>query len=272
MDPNKYKLIAFDLDGTLLNTDEQISPYTKEILKRLRTKGMHLTLATGRFLPAVKEYADALNIECPLIMSNGSILQTRQGIMISQFYLLPETVEIIIDSCRNEKVEMLALIDNIFYYKNQTGRKEMAYKGEPYEKQEAEDWYDLGDKLSRINKFSIINPYSKTEIDRLNEVLKPRLVGLTQMVQTGPNIIEMQPHGITKAAGLRKVAAQIGIDMQQIIAFGDHNNDVEMLAEAGLGIAVGNASPACIEHADLQIASSDQDGPAHFLEEIFFEK
>ena len=266
---NKYKLVAFDLDGTLLNSEKQISAYSKKVLKRLHSQGIHFTLATGRLLPTVKQYADELDIDYPLIMSNGSILQTRQGTIINQSFIPRKAIDITIDTCKDEKVIMVAFINNIFYFMNQTEKELPQHKSNSYQKQEIKSWKKIEDKLSLVNKFSIINPESQSDIIRLDEELTSKLTGLAQTVRTGDNIVEFQPYGITKAAGLRKLADEIGIDMQQIIAFGDHNNDVEMLAEVGLGIAVGEATPSCIANADLVVASSDEDGPAHFLEDLF---
>ncbi|HUV15829.1 MAG TPA: HAD family hydrolase, partial [Pelolinea sp.] len=74
-----YKLIVFDIDGTLVGSSHQLNTTTKEILLRLHQIGMPFTLATGKILPATRDQADELQIKLPLILSNGGVVQTRKG-------------------------------------------------------------------------------------------------------------------------------------------------------------------------------------------------
>ncbi len=97
IEPNTVKLLAFDLDGTLIASHQAISPFTKAVLSRLRARGILTTIATGRILPAVKSYADELEIDIPLILSNGGILQNRRG-ELTAFTALP--LDVIQDTIR----------------------------------------------------------------------------------------------------------------------------------------------------------------------------
>ncbi len=92
--------------------------------------------------------------------------------------------------------------------------------------------------------------------------------GRAVTLRTSPVLLEVQPKHVTKAKGLSQLAETLGITLRQVIAFGDYNNDVEMLCVAGMGVAVGDATPACLDAADLLVASPEEEGPAHFLEEF----
>ena len=270
MNPKNYKLIAFDLDGTLLNSSNQISAYTKKVIKRLHTNGMKVTFATGRLLSAVKEYADELEIDYPLILANGGIIQMRQGLLISQTYLSRKAIEIVINTLKDEMAELVFFICDDIFYRNNTNTKRQLHQNRTskYKRYKIDDWEQIKDKLSQVNKCVVFNLGDNDNLMRLDEMLKPKLIGMAQTVHSNVNMFEILPDGISKASGLSMLADALGIDMQQIIAFGDHNNDVEMLAEVGLGIAVGDATPAALENANLQVASPEEDGPAHFLEEF----
>ena len=269
MDASNYKLIALDLDGTLLNSEKQIAPFTKRVLERLRAKGIQFTIATGRILPAVKLYADELEIDIPLIMSNGSILQTRQGILANQTCLPPDVTRTAIEVSKQEQCDLIFYICDNIYFQKLTDNMRPVY-GNSYEgMHEIGSWDIIADKLPEANKGVIIDTTDEANLIRLEPILQQALDGRAATLRTSPVLLEVQPIGVTKAKGLRMLADALGIKMQQIIAFGDYDNDAEMLAAAGLGIAVGDATLACLASADLVVASSDEDGPAHFLEENF---
>ena len=268
MNPNNFKLIAFDLDGTLLDSEKQISAYTRQTIDRLAAKGIQFTIATGRILPLAKNYADELDINHPLILANGSVLQTRQGKMINQSFLSREIVQIVIDTCQSEEMEMNAVIgENIYYQKGTDGFRPLHRKS-IRKKHKIDNWEEIEEKLSQVNKCAIVDFNDESNLVRLDKILQQKLNGSARTLRTSQHMLEILPKGITKAAGLRMLANTLGIEMRQIIAFGDHNNDAEMMAEVGLGIAVGDATPSCLENADMVVASSDEDGPAHFLEEF----
>jgi hypothetical protein len=84
--------------------------------------------------------------------------------------------------------------------------------------------------------------------------------------QTVQEMFEIMPKGVSKMSALRRLIGTMGIEPKEVMSFGDSDNDAEMLAGTGLGVAVANASPIALEHADLVIASCDENGPAAFLE------
>ncbi len=269
LDPTTIKLLAFDIDGTLIGVDQQITSFTKSILSRLRAKGILTTLATGRILPGVKAYADELEIDIPLILSNGSVLQDRRGKVTAQTCLPPEAVRSAIQVSRDESRDLVLYILDQMYIEKMTGNIFPTY-GPILNKglYEIGRWETLGEKLSSVSKCVFVDQFNEQHLFDTEPILKAALDGRAVTLRTSPVLLEVQPRDVTKATGLSQLTNALGITLDQVIALGDYNNDVEMLQAAGLGVAVGEATPACLEAADLLVASPEEEGPAHFLEEF----
>jgi Cof subfamily protein (haloacid dehalogenase superfamily) len=269
LDPSTIKLLAFDIDGTLIGASKRISSFTKTILSRLRAKGILTTLATGRILPAVKDYAGELEIDIPLILSNGSILQDRKGNLTAETSLPADVVQAAIRVSREESRDLVLYIRDQIFIEKLTDNIDPTY-GSILNKglYEIGRWESLGEKLDHVTKCVIVDNFNEQNLFDTEPILREALDGRAVTLRTSTVLLEVQPKDVTKAIGLRKLAEVLSIDVKQVIAFGDYNNDVEMLREAGLGVAVGDATPACLEAADLLVASPEEEGPAHFLEEF----
>ena len=269
LDPAAIKLLAFDIDGTLIGADHKISAFTKTILTRLRDQGVATTLATGRILPGVKTYADELEIEIPLIMSNGSILQDRHGQVAAQTCLPLEVVRATIRIARQEGRDLVLYVKDKMYIEKMTDNIFPTY-GSVFNKglYEIGSWEAFADQLPNVSKCVIPDPFDEQHLFDTEPLLAEALGGRAVTLRTSPSLLEVQPRDVTKAKGLAQLTETLGISLQQVIAFGDYDNDVEMLCVAGLGVAVGNATSACLDAADLLVASPEEEGPAHFLEEF----
>ena len=109
---NDYKLLVFDIDGTLVGPSHILDPYTRDILLKLRDLGIHITLATGKNLPATKQIADDLEIELPLVLSNGSIIETRYGKINAKSVLPFDVTKRVVEICEAENTNLVIYIDN----------------------------------------------------------------------------------------------------------------------------------------------------------------
>ena len=98
--------------------------------------------------------------------------------------------------------------------------------------------------------------------------MKENFRGKAEFFHTSVSSLEIGPRGISKAVGVEKLVEYLGLQMDQVIAFGDYDNDVDLIAKAGLGIAVGNATDKLKASADLVIGACSEDGPAKFLHEV----
>ncbi len=269
INPSDYKFFAFDLDGTLIHDGNPISPYTKHVLERLRAKGYQYTIATGRNLSGARGNADELEIDIPLIMSNGAVLQTRRGKVISQKCLPPEALQTTMELCRENYNDLALYVCDHIYVIELTENMKKLYRSIQDDLYEIGSWETISEKFTQVNKCVIIDSSNERNLVDLQSRLDQSLKSSAITLRTGPIMMEVQPKNVTKATGLEDLANHLGLKIDEIIAFGDYDNDAEMLKAAGLGIAVGEATPACLANADLLVASAADDGPAHFLEDHF---
>ena len=263
-----YKLIVFDIDGTLVGKDHVLDPFTKEVLFQLREEGFPYTLATGKNLPSTKPLADELEIELPLILTNGGILQTRHEEMLSKTTLPLSVTRQVIEICEVRGKDLVIYIDNGIYIKAMNDNIFPVYSNVESGLFEIGEWDAIKGELADANKCLVVDSFVRENLIEMGKVFEKALKGRVDILHTSTSLVEVMPKGVTKVTGIRKLAASMGIPMDEIMAFGDFNNDAEMLAAVGLGIAVKNASPRAKEAADLVIGSVEEHGPAEFLKEL----
>ena len=263
-----YKLIVFDIDGTLVGRDHVLDPFTKEVLFRLREEGFPFTLATGKNLPSTKPLADELEIELPLILNNGGMLQTRHEVMLSKITLPLGVTRQVIEICEVRGKDLVIYINNGIYIKAMNENIFPVYNNVISGLFEIGKWDAITSKLADANKCLVVDSFVRENLIEMGEVLEKVLKGRVDILHTSTSLVEVMPKGVTKVTSIRELAGKMGIPMDEIMAFGDFNNDAEMLAAVGLGIAVKNASPRAKEAADLVIGSVEEHGPAEFLKEL----
>ncbi len=263
-----YKLIVFDIDGTLVGKDYTLDPFTKEVLFRLREDGFPFTLATGKNLPSTKPLADELEIELPLILTNGGMLQTRHEEMLSKITLPLGVTRQVIEICEVRGKDLVIYIDNGIYIKAMNENIFPVYSNVITGLFEIGEWDAITGKLADANKCLVVDSFVRENLIEMGKIFEKALKGRVDILHTSTSLVEVMPKGVTKVTGIRKLAVSMGILMDEIMAFGDFNNDAEMLAAVGLGIAVKNASPRAKEAADLVIGSVEEHGPAEFLKEL----
>jgi len=263
-----YKLIVFDIDGTLVGKDHVLDPFTKEVLFRLREEGFPFTLATGKNLPSTKPLADELEIELPLILTNGGMLQSRHEEMLSKTTLPLSVTRQVIEICEVLGKDLVIYINNGIYIKVMNENIFPVYSNVISGLFEIGEWEAITDKLADTNKCLVVDSFVRKNLIEMGRVFEKALKGRVDILHTSTSLVEVMPKGVTKVTGIRKLAVSMGIPMDEIMAFGDFNNDAEMLSAVGLGIAVKNASPRAKEAADLVIGSVEEHGPAEFLKEL----
>ncbi len=263
-----YKLVVFDIDDTLVGKEHVLDPFTKEVLFRLREKGFSFTLATGRNLPSAKPLADELEIELPLILANGGILQTRHEEMLSKTTLPLDATRQVIEICEARGADLVVYIDNGIYLKVMNENIYPIYSNVVSGLFEVGEWDAIIGKLVNANKCLVVDNYVRENLIEIGEIFEEALKGCVDILHTSTSLVEVMPRGVTKVTGIRKLADNMDIPLEKIMAFGDFNNDVEMLAAVGLGLAVENASSRAKTAADLVIGSVEEHGPAKFLQEL----
>jgi len=216
-------------------------------------------------LMSAKTFADELALDLPMILTNGAILETRKEEILFRMTLQREAVEGIIQISDEQGGDLVIYIENRAYVREKTENIVHVYRHVIEKLIVVQDWNLLEAKFSDINKMLIVDMYSEAYLDEIGRKIYKKYPEMIDVVRASSTLVEMMPKGVDKASGLRRLAQMLGIPMCRVMAFGDYDNDAEMLKSAGLGVAVENASENAKKAADLVIDSVDKDGPAKFL-------
>ncbi len=265
----KQHLIALDLDGTLLTNDKKIMPETKIFITKLINQGHIVVIATGRSHRMSSLYYDDLNLKTPIINSNGALLHHPGNKDWGVFHqpLKKQFAHDIIDmSYASQSRNILAKVIDSVYLDQHDNRILDFYQ--PNDFVEPVIIGRVKDKLQTDPTLMLIYP-EKSELEKLSLQLENYLPESIQLRSWGPPyfILEVMRKGMNKAAGLKKVADSFNIPRERIIAFGDGDNDLEMVDYAGVGIAMDNATEELKKVANYVTHTNEDEGVRKFLED-----
>lgn len=265
----EIKLVVSDLDGTLLNSDGVLHPYTKEIIAKLGDFGILFTLASGRNMPGIRAYAEELKVKIPLILANGCIIQSLNG-QIHHRSSIPEAItRKVLAITDREGNDVIAFVDDRMYYKQRSANIESVLGKLKDGIIEVGSWQQAEEIIPNVNKLMIVDWEDVARLDYLEHIFAVELNHQADYLRNNLHHLDIMPKGVSKATGLAALAQELGIQMHEVLAFGDFDNDAEMLAQAGVGVAVANASEQAKSRADLIIGSCAENGPAMFLEKLY---
>ena len=263
-----YKLIALDMDGTLLQEDKTISKETFRAIERAKAKGVKVVLATGRPIDGVNRYLNELNLlgeEDYAIAYNGALVQnTKTKEIVAQTLMSLDDVDYLYKLSKDLKVNIHALTDNSC----------ITPKWSKYSQVEADindiplEFVDFNtlDKGTTIVKIMFID-----EPEYLSEVaskLPPEIYEKYTVLRSAPFFLEFLDKKVNKGYGVELLAKKLGIKPEEVICIGDAGNDVHMIKFAGLGVAMGNAFPEVKNVADYITLSNEEHGVAHVIDKF----
>lgn len=271
-------ILALDIDGTLLGPGGVLSERTRRAVHAAGAAGWLVTLATGRRWGATKPVADTLGLEVPLICFNGALIRDSVSGAIIHYNPLPS-------SAIGPLVTTLAErgLQPIIYEDFASGERLLTGPAE-HDSEHIARWLsnindEYGPIVTRVPYETLAQTAGATRILVFDDAERVRWVesvaeelGLEARVLFYPverrNALMaelLHPDG-TKAVAIAALAAHYGLTMAETIAVGDGHNDVEMLAEAGIGVAMGQATPEVRAHATFAIGGHADDGLAEFIE------
>jgi Cof subfamily protein (haloacid dehalogenase superfamily) len=261
-------LIALDLDGTLLKDDKTISLKTKEIIVKAKEQGHVVMIATGRPFRSSEMYYRELALDTPIVNFNGAFMHNPQNSAWG-YYHEPLDIKVakeIVEACRSFQFHNIIaeVIDDVYFH---------------YHDEKLLDIFSLGHpKITTgdLANFLTDSPTSlliHTEEDQLKTIRQHLSAVHAEVIDhrswAAPwHVIEIIKVGLSKAVGLKKAANYFGIPAERIIAFGDEDNDLEMLEYAGRGVAMGNAIDTVKAIANEVTLSNEEDGIGLYLEEL----
>jgi Cof subfamily protein (haloacid dehalogenase superfamily) len=239
------KMIALDLDGTTLRTDKTVGPRTAEALRAAHKKGVEITLASGRMTPAMEDTAEALGIDCNIVSYNGAAVCGRAAAGRKRLYHQPLPAAIareLFDWARERRYQ-------VNFYHEDVIVSEDAPHLMPYVnlyRSRTKSPYRLVKNLEEFMHISptklliVVDPPVRNKIDA---ELRPLFSSRSTVIRTDPEFLEFLDPSVDKGRGVAKLAEILGMTMDNVLACGDGENDVTMIATAGFGVAVGNAIP-----------------------------
>lgn len=262
----KYKLIALDMDATLLNKEKIITPKTEKALIEAQKAGVRVAIASGRMPLGVKKYAKQLQLEkyggyC--ICFNGGLITAPTGEIIHQQFLDKKYLKIACEMVKKTDITVVVhRHDGLFGNKNTNKFTEIAPKTVNAPLTQFEN---LPDSVNwDIYKILFVGELKKLE--DLQEKLTEKYSDELEIVFSSPWFLEAMPKGTDKGTALKNLCEKIGTDISETIACGDNFNDYTMLKTAGLGVAMANAVEELKDIADyVTVADCDNDGIAEVI-------
>ena len=267
---DQWKYIALDIDGTLLTDDKQIDPVTREALYRIQDRGHILLLVSGRAVHSLKGFIPELRLDqfpSYLIgVNGGSIYDCRADQLLVNECLDPRLVEEYFTAWPLGKLSRAAYSDHRLI--TDTPDRDDVHYLRTINAMEVVATDSLRRPMEGVNKMMIagFNENIVPHIDRIRAQFENRLY----MTFSTPTYFEAMPFGIDKGVGLENFCRISGASLEEILAFGDGENDAPMLTKAGLGVAMGNASELTKAAADLATVTNNEAGIARFLQEYGF--
>lgn len=267
------KVLVLDIDGTLTNSQKQISPATRQGIQNILQRGHKVILASGRPTPGMRRYEKELELEkyggYLLSFNGGRIVECRTGEIVYQ-RTLP-----------------LSIIPSLYGFTKDNGCGLLTYFGDRIISAfEPDEYVQLE---SRINGMEIkvvenFKKYVDFDINKclltappeaapdLEKQLQEKYRGQVSVYRSEPFFIEIMPQNVDKATSLDRMLETVGLTREDAICCGDGFNDISMIKYAGVGVAMGNAQPAVKEAADYITGTNDEDGLVQVIDDFILQK
>lgn len=262
-----YKMVFLDLDGTTLTSDKKITPRTRRILEKLDHSGIPVVITTGRSIYSVRNFFGYLGITSPVITLNGAVVYSQITGSLQSYKQIPEDVvyELIGLFHKHGEIDNYMFEGISDYYVRKSDRELRRSFIEIRKKRPL-----LIDEEHRFTEpITNLLVRSLDKKDEIHQWLQERTSGKMHFVNTEWNWIEGINPGVHKGSAVAEMAEAYGVSLDQVVAFGDEWNDIEMLQTVGLGFAMENGSEEAKSVASYVAHANDREGVATILEELF---
>lgn len=266
------KLIAMDMDGTLLNSKHQISAENLKAIEEAHAAGVHLAICSGRTPEDISFYASdaGLFYMHMLALNGGCCLDKPHGQVVFNRGMEPPVAQ-----------KLAALLD-------QSGLEYTIFYGDDIwinrDTADSQDWRRLCDHLegeseihavigpkerqrligSGPHKMVCFDEVASQRLERLRQTIQARLLGV-QVTSSWPDNLEIMPYGVDKGLAITQLAGRLGLTMDEVMALGDNDNDLPMLSAAGVSVCMANGTPKAKAAAKFETGSCDQSGVAQAI-------
>ncbi|MFS0782466.1 Cof-type HAD-IIB family hydrolase [Bacillus sp. 1P06AnD] len=251
------KIVFFDIDGTLLDHDKQLPASTKTAIKQLQDKGIYVAIATGRAPFMFEDIREELGIDS-FVSFNGQYVVFENEV-IYRNPLKTDQLQLLLDKAKEKEVPLI--------FMNEHTLKSSV----PYSEHIEET----------MGSFALEHPENDEHFFKGNDIYQSLLYvneadlknyeGISpdfRYIRWHPICVDVLPEGGSKAAGIQKFIERAGFNIDDVYAFGDGLNDIEMLQTVGTGVAMGNAEKELLKYADVVTTPVDEDGIMNGLKKI----
>jgi HAD superfamily hydrolase (TIGR01484 family) len=259
------RLVATDLDGTIIRSDGTISPRTIAALSRVEQAGAQLVFVTGRPPRVMGDIGAVVGHQGVVLCSNGALIYDMHANRIIGEHLIPPPE--LAEAARRlrEAIPEIGLAVESANGLTGDGRYEAGAWDSDVSIRRLPD----AELFSRPAA-KLLGRHPRLSADELLVLATPVLADIVNVYHSnGPRLVEVSAAGVSKASALADLAAERGIPPAAAVALGDMPNDLSMLAWAGTSYAVANAHPDVLAAADQVIASNDEDGVAQVIDRLF---
>jgi Cof subfamily protein (haloacid dehalogenase superfamily) len=264
-DRTPIRLIALDLDLTLFGIDQAISPRVRSAVAKARQLGVAVTIATGRDSTLAAKFARELEITSPIICAQGGcIYDYRADHVLHDVRLKAELVPRILKAAETYGWNVHFDVSDQSYLPAQSNHPPVVFELMRYSR-----WSRVGDLLRDMpeapHKF-VVTLSRLEDRERVVREMREGLRSEITVVPSHPHLVEGLPAAVDKGHGLRWLAHHLGVPQREVMAIGDSDADVPMIEWAGIGVAMGNGTPAAKAAADWVAPTLQEDGAAAAIE------
>ncbi len=287
-----YKLVAIDLDGTMLNQYGIITEKTKKAISKAQEKGIEVMIASGRAITSVKRFSKEINSNKYFISGNGAITYDIKNNKILYENILSKTKALkIIKICEENSIYYNVYTENGIIAKNLSYNTLYYYKDNLTKPDEnrthiniVENVYDYFEQREeKILKIMICDEHKtvfNSIVRKLKELSEIEVLEVSHMsrkiIKQGTDEIaleyfytEVSAKDVDKWNALEEIIGLMNISKEEVVTIGDNANDLKMITNAGLGVAMGESAPYVKQSADIIAPTNDEDGVAIILNKIF---
>lgn len=262
----KYKLIAVDLDGTLLNDGGQITPETINAINAATSRNVIFTISTGRPIQGVGKYVTLLNLQAPIITYNGAMIvqSNTKETLFSQALTYQDAINVLNTGIKmgatmcvwsHDKLYCNVFNEKVDFYQSVSGVKPILM-----------DDYEA---LARSGITKILWSDDAEVIANMQRRLQQVTFDKVTYCTSRPIFLEFYHSDVSKAEAMKNIGRLYGIEREEMIAIGDGYNDLPMIEYAGLGVAMANATDYVKQRADyVTHHSNNDDGVAEVIKKF----
>lgn len=269
------KMVAIDIDGTLINDQREITPRTVAAIKKASTAGVKIVLCTGRPMTGVRAYLNQLGLNARddeyVVSFNGALAQTTsKKVMVDDSISFNDYADWV-NYCLKEGVHSQIETRDYIYTTNQDIGKYTIHESELVSMPVR---YRSLDEMARIQDQYVIAKAmmvdDKAVIDQAYADLPQELADRFSIVRSEDFYLEFMHKAVSKGSALKRLCEELNLTTTEVMALGNAQNDNSMIEFAGTGVAMGNSVPETLKVADDVTADNNHDGVAAAIEKYVF--